>query len=171
MRGDEDSSLRLVYITPEKFSMSQQMRNVMEQCNRNGRLQRIVIDEAHCVSEWGHDFRPDYKKLSNIKTLFKNVPIMALTATAKPLVRADIRNILQISKSHMFIQSFNRANLEYEVRKKEKKKSTENIVAFIKQRMGQTGIVYCLSKHRCEDLAEKLRDAHINAAPYHAGKL
>jgi len=103
--------LRLVYITPEKFSMSQQMRNVMEQCNRNGRLQRIVIDEAHCVSEWGHDFRPDYKKLSNIKTLFKNVPIMALTATAKPLVRADIRNILQISKSHMFIQSFNRAIL------------------------------------------------------------
>ena len=142
----------------------------MQRSFQNGKLSRIIIDEAHCVSEWGHDFRPDYKMLGALKSKLPGVQIMALTATATPRVRRDIRNILQINEAYTFMQSFNRPNLRYEVRKKEKKKSAENIATFIKENYpGETGIIYCLSKNRCEEMAAKMQDFKIKALPYHAG--
>ena len=162
-------STRLIYITPEKFSKSRRMLNEMKKCRQNGQLDRVVIDEAHCVSEWGHDFRPDYKTLANLKTELDNVPIMALTATATRRVRRDIRTILNIPKCYLFIQSFNRPNLRYEVRPK-KKAYQEELIKLIKEKYRkQTGIIYCISKSRCEDMATALSNEGIRARPYHAG--
>ena len=159
----------LIYITPEKFSRSGRIRTEMRQCRQNGRLSRVVVDEAHCVSEWGHDFRPDYKLLASLKQELDNVPIMALTATATQRVRKDIRAILNIPNSYIFCQSFNRPNLLYEVRSK-KKAYQEEIISFIKEKYrGETGIIYCISKLRCEDMAESLNKEGIRAKPYHAG--
>jgi RecQ family ATP-dependent DNA helicase len=166
---EETPAAQLIYITPEKYSKSGRIRSEMKRCRQNGFLNRVVIDEAHCVSEWGHDFRPDYKMLGTLKQELNNVPIMALTATATKRVRQDIRKILGIRHSYIFIQSFNRPNLIYEVRQK-KKNYQEELVNFIKENYrGETGIVYCLSKHRCEDMAECLNKEGIRAKPYHAG--
>ncbi|EKX42094.1 BLM RecQ DNA helicase family member, partial [Guillardia theta CCMP2712] len=171
LRGvKEGINCQLIYITPEKFAHSQRLQNEMQRSFQNGKLSRIIIDEAHCVSEWGHDFRPDYKMLGALKSKLPGVQIMALTATATPRVRRDIRNILQINEAYTFMQSFNRPNLRYEVRKKEKKKSAENIATFIKENYpGETGIIYCLSKNRCEEMAAKMQEFKIKALPYHAG--
>lgn len=166
--GDK-APAQIVYITPEKYAKSGRIRSEMKKCRSAGMLSRVVIDEAHCVSEWGHDFRPDYKMLGSLKTELDNVPIMALTATATSRVRKDIRQILHIPNSYIFVQSFNRPNLMYEVRIK-KKAYQEDVIKFIKEKYkGETGIVYCLSKHRCEDMAESLSKEGINARPYHAG--
>lgn len=169
IKEGETPNAQIIYITPEKYSKSGRMRSEMKRCRQNGMLSRVVIDEAHCVSEWGHDFRPDYKMLGSLKTELDNVPIMALTATATKRVRKDIRHILHIPDSYIFVQSFNRPNLMYEVRIK-KKAYQEDVIKFIKEKYkGETGIVYCLSKHRCEDMAESLTKEGINARPYHAG--
>ena len=169
LQNPDSPEAKLIYITPEKFSKSHRMRSEMAKCAQRGMLKRVVIDEAHCVSEWGHDFRPDYKLLGCLKEQLNGVSIMALTATATERVRTDIRRILDIPKSYMFIQSFNRPNLLYEVRQK-KKAYLEELIDFIKEKYkGETGIVYCLSKHRCEEMAESLSKAGIRAKPYHAG--
>lgn len=162
---------KLLYVTPEKITASQALISVFSDLYSRGLLARFVIDEAHCVSTWGADFRPDYRKLGRLRELFSGVPIMALTATAPPQVRDDIYNQLKMNKrtGKTFIQSFNRPNLQFEVRTKSKGCIGE-ICSLIKKKFpGQCGIIYCLSRNDCESVAEKLRDNSLMSAPYHAG--
>ena len=163
---------QLLYITPEMINKSQAMISIFRDLYQRDRLARIVIDEAHCVSQWGHDFRPDYKQLGEIRQQFKGVPVIALTATATENVKIDVIHNLGIQNCEVFTQSFNRPNLSYEVRVKGKGKDVLDSIAqtIMKSYRGQSGIIYCLSKKNCEDLAEKLRNQHsIKAHHYHAG--
>ena len=129
----------------------------------------FAIDEAHCISEWGHDFRPEYRRIRTIiDNIGKKVPIIALTATATPKVQSDIQKNLAIEKADVFISSFNRSNLYYEVREKTKDVDKE-IVKFIKSHPNKSGIIYCLSRKKVEELAEFLQANKIRALPYHAG--
>lgn len=162
---------KLIYVTPEKITRSPAFFELLSSLAKRKMLQRFVIDEAHCVSQWGHDFRPDYKELAIFKERFPDVPIMALTATATPEVREDIKVQLRISRHCvMFKQSFNRTNLAYEVRKK-KKNVVDEIAMEIKTiHQGEAGIIYCFSQRDCVTIAETLaRKHHLRALPYHAG--
>jgi len=160
----------LLYVTPEKITSSNQLLDALTSVYNQGKLQRFVIDEAHCVSQWGHDFRPDYKKLSLLRTKFPNVPMMALTATATPRVRTDILFQLKMKDPKWFLSSFNRSNLKYEVRQKKGKSVIKEISDVILANFKkQSGIVYCLSKRDCDQTATALVQAGIKAAPYHAG--
>ncbi len=127
----------------------------------------FAIDEAHCISEWGHDFRPEYRRLRQIFQAISDVPIIALTATATPKVQQDIQKNLNMLDAQVFKASFNRANLYYEVRPK--RNVEKEIIKYIRQRKGKSGIIYCLSRKKVEQLAEVLRVNGINALPYHAG--
>ncbi|EPE04779.1 atp-dependent helicase sgs1 [Ophiostoma piceae UAMH 11346] len=162
--------LQLLYVTPEMINKSQQFLSGLTTLYRNKKFARIVIDEAHCVSQWGHDFRPDYKALGNVRRQFPNVPVMALTATATPNVIVDIMHNLSIEGCDVFSQSFNRPNLYYELRSKGKG-CIDSIGALIRDNYsGQTGIVYTLSQKSTVSLAEKLRkDYGVSAHHYHAG--
>ena len=162
---------KLLYVTPEKINASCALENMFQSLNKRGLLARFVIDEAHCVSMWGSDFRPDYRKLGKLRDLFPNVPIMALTATAPPKVREDIIDQLKMNKStsRTFIQSFNRPNLKFEVRNKGKGCLTDICNMIRAKFKGQCGIIYCLSRSDCHNVAENLREQGINGAPYHAG--
>lgn len=132
-------------------------------------ISRFVIDEAHCVSQWGHDFRPDYKKLSILRKRFKKVPLMALTASATPRVRSDILQQLGITKCKWFLSSFNRVNLKYVVVPKSSN-TIEDMVTFIKSRYNSaSGIIYCLSRKECEEISQQMSQKGIKSAPYHAG--
>lgn len=164
--------IQLLYVTPEMISKSQAIVNAFKDLHRRGKFARMVIDEAHCVSQWGHDFRPDYKLLGEVRQQFRGVPAMALTATATENVKVDVIHNLGITGCEIFTQSFNRPNLTYEVRSKGKAKDVlESMAITIKSTYkGQSGIVYCLSRQNCEDIAEKLRTEHgIKAHHYHAG--
>lgn len=165
--------VQLLYVTPEMLGKSAAMINIFEQLHRRGRLARLVIDEAHCVSQWGHDFRPDYKDLGDIRRKFPGVPVMALTATATENVKVDTIHNLGIDGCETFTQSFNRPNLHYDVRTKTKGKGNDvqDIAELIKEKHPkQTGIIYCLSRQNCEDMAKALRTQHkIKAHHYHAG--
>ncbi|OJD37955.1 family helicase [Diplodia corticola] len=164
--------IQVLYVTPEMLSKSQAMINVLKDLHRRQRLARIVIDEAHCVSQWGHDFRPDYKTLGEIRRQFLGVPVMALTATATENVKVDTIHNLGIEGCEVFAQSFNRPNLYYDVRTKGKREDIlQNIADIIKtQYRGKSGIVYCLARKKCELIAEQLRVKHgISAQHYHAG--
>lgn len=169
---DPQKFCQLLYITPEMINKSQVMVNAFRSLHQRGKLARIVIDEAHCVSQWGHDFRPDYKLLGEARRQFYGVPVIALTATATENVKVDVMHNLGMGNCEIFTQSFNRPNLQYEVRSKGKAKDVlesmaDTINTFYKR---QTGIVYCLSKKNCEDIATKLRnDYDIMAHHYHAG--
>lgn len=164
--------IQLLYITPEMISKNQLMINSFRDLHRRGKLARIVIDEAHCVSQWGHDFRPDYKMLGEVRQQFQGVPVMALTATATENVKVDVIHNLGIQDCEVFTQSFNRPNLTYEVRSKGKGKDALDSMAttistFYKN---QSGIVYCLSRKNCEKIAKQLREEYkIKAHHYHAG--
>lgn len=170
LRSHEPSH-KLLYVTPEKINCSQMLINLFHQLHSKNLLARFVIDEAHCVSMWGSDFRPDYRKLGKLRDLFPEVPIMALTATAPPKVREDIINQLKMNKRNCrtFIQSFNRPNLRFEVRVKGKNCVGEIGNLIRNQFTKQCGIIYCLSRNDCELVAEKLREHGITSAPYHAG--
>ncbi|KAF2470450.1 uncharacterized protein BDR25DRAFT_287400 [Lindgomyces ingoldianus] len=161
--------MQLLYLTPEMVSKSQRMINAIQNLYERGRLARIVIDEAHCVSQWGHDFRPDYKALGEVTRKFPGVPIIALTATATQLVRKDVMINLGIEDCRRISQSFNRPNLSYEVL--EKRQGVINSIAdLIKgQHRGECGIVYCLARKTCEGVAQKLVNLGIKAHYYHAG--
>ncbi|PVH88433.1 ATP-dependent DNA helicase [Cadophora sp. DSE1049] len=166
--------IQLLYITPELINKSTAMINALTRLYKNRKLARFVIDEAHCVSQWGHDFRPDYVALGNVRTQFPSVPLMALTATATGNVKMDIMENLKMRKCPVFVQSFNRPNLHYEVRLKKGKgvmsKMVIEIADLVKEKYKkQTGIIYALSQRGCEELAEKLVKEHqIKAHHFHA---
>lgn len=161
--------LDLIYISPEMISASEQCKRAIGKLYRDRKLARIVVDEAHCVSNWGHDFRPDYKALGYFKKEYPDIPMIALTATASEQVRLDIVHNLQLNNPVFLKQSFNRTNLYYEVLKKGKNAVFE-LCNTVKTRFkNQTGIVYCHSKNSCEQTAALMQRNGINAAYYHAG--
>ena len=163
---------QLLYVTPEMISKSQVMLNAFRGLYQRRKLARIVIDEAHCVSQWGHDFRPDYKLLGEVRQQFPGVPVIALTATATENVKIDVIHNLGIKDCETFSQSFNRPNLNYEVRSKTKAKEVLDSIAntINAKYSGQSGIIYCLSRKNCESIATKLREQYnIMAHHYHAG--
>lgn len=163
---------QLLYITPEMINKSQAMISALQDLYRRRKLARIVIDEAHCVSQWGHDFRPDYKLLGEVRQQFRGVPVIALTATATENVKVDVIHNLGIQNCEVFTQSFNRPNLSYEVRTKGKAKDVLDSIAdtINTTYRGQCGIIYCLSKKNCENIAGKLKKEYgIRAHHYHAG--
>ncbi|KAJ6201304.1 hypothetical protein J3E72DRAFT_232767 [Bipolaris maydis] len=166
---DPQQFIQILYVTPEMLSKNQRMISAFQQLHSGGNLARIVIDEAHCVSQWGHDFRPDYKALGDVVRQFPGVPVLALTATATKLVRSDVVSNLGIQGCQEFSQSFNRPNLSYEVLPKGKG-IINSIAELIKERyVGKSGIIYCLSRKSCEQVAQKLSDMGIRAYHYHAG--
>ncbi|XP_077425700.1 recQ-like DNA helicase BLM isoform X2 [Vanacampus margaritifer] len=162
--------IKLLYVTPEKVSASNRLISALHNLYERGLLARFVIDEAHCVSHWGHDFRPDYKKLNELRQKFPKVPMMALTATATPRVQTDILHQLNMTRPQVFTMSFNRANLKYAVLPKKPKKVAEDCVSWIKKHYPRdSGIIYCLSRNDCDTMAESLQRAGLFALSYHAG--
>jgi bloom syndrome protein len=160
--------IKLLYVTPEKIIRSNSLFRHLQQLYEDGMLSLFVIDEAHCVSQWGHDFRKDYTQLCILKQQFSNVPMVGLTATASEDVREDCVGQLRMKQPFLFHQSFNRENLRYEVRHKTSK-SLEEIINMIKEKYpNQCGIIYCLSQKECEEVAQMLRKSKIRAAHYHA---
>ncbi|CEL52397.1 bloom syndrome protein [Rhizoctonia solani AG-1 IB] len=159
----------LVYVTPERLEMSGDMRNILDNLMRQGELARFVIDEAHCVSTWGRDFREAYQGLGFLRQSYPDIPIMALTATANAKVRTDVITKLGIVGCVELVQSFNRPNLHYEVRKKTKGVVTD-IASFIRAHYHEkSGVIYCLSRAKCEEVAMELREKRgISARHYHA---
>lgn len=165
--------IQLLYITPEMIGKSGQLSTFLAKLHAKKRLARIVVDEAHCVSQWGHDFRPDYKNLSVVRQKYPGVPLIALTATATENVKADCIHNLGMRGCEEFKQSFNRPNLYYEIRNKKGKGSgaetVESMAELILEKYpGQTGIIYTLSRKGCEDLAAKLAAKGIRAHHFHA---
>jgi bloom syndrome protein len=173
--NNPEQYISLLYITPEMITKSAYISNTLSRLHKIGKLARIVIDEAHCVSQWGHDFRPDYVALGNVRKQYPNVPIMALTATATDNVKLDVMHQLGMKDCPEFSQSFNRPNLHYEVRRKKGKGRSKDCVAeyveLIKVKYkNQSGIIYTLSQKGTEQLATTLRNNHrIKAHHYHAG--
>ncbi|KAG9577596.1 ATP-dependent DNA helicase, partial [Aureobasidium melanogenum] len=163
--------VQLLYVTPEMLNKSGMMKTAFKDLHRKGKLARIVIDEAHCVSQWGHDFRPDYKELGMVLNEYPGVPIMALTATATENVKVDTIGNLGINGCDVFSQSFNRPNLRYYVYSKPKKSVLlDRIQEIIEdEHRNECGIIYCLSRKQCEDVAGELRARRIKAHHYHAG--
>ncbi|XP_077567025.1 recQ-like DNA helicase BLM isoform X2 [Stigmatopora nigra] len=166
----KDPILKLLYVTPEKVSASNRLISALHNLYERDLLARFVIDEAHCVSHWGHDFRPDYKRLKELREKFPNVPMIALTATATPRVQTDILHQLSMTRPQIFTMSFNRANLKYAVLPKKPKKVDEDCVTWIKKHYPRgSGIVYCLSRNDCDNMAISLQRAGLSALAYHAG--
>jgi len=165
----EKPKFNLIYTTPETIDSSIQfslnLRNIME----NNMLKRFVIDEAHCVSLWGNDFRKSYRNLSNLKEHFPTIPIMALTATATHQVRKDMVHQLKFKKYHLYTKSYFRSNLKIKIFKRDKEYYSY-LLNIVKQQFSEsTGIIYCLSRKNCDKLAGKLQTDGINAQSYHAG--
>ncbi|UIR57965.1 DNA helicase RecQ [Sphingobacterium sp. SRCM116780] len=154
---------KLLYVAPESLS---KLENV--EFLKQITVSFVAVDEAHCISEWGHDFRPEYRKIRQvINGIGEHIPIIALTATATPKVQSDIRKNLQMNDAMLFKSSFNRGNLFYEIRPK--KDVNKEIVRFVKGQPGKTGIIYCLSRKKVEEISEVLNINGIKALPYHAG--
>ncbi len=154
---------KLLYVAPESLGKGE-----TKEFLRSVKVSFFAVDEAHCISEWGHDFRPEYRRIRPMVNDIGRAPIIALTATATHKVRRDIKKSLGMLKAQDFVSSFNRPNLHYEVRPKTKDVD-KDVVRFIMQHPGKSGIVYCLSRKKVEQLAEVLRANNINARAYHAG--
>ncbi|KAI8376727.1 P-loop containing nucleoside triphosphate hydrolase protein [Choanephora cucurbitarum] len=162
-------TMQLLYITPELLNISNQLRSALDGLYQRNKLARFVIDEAHCVSQWGHDFRPDYKQLGFLKQSYPNVPIMALTATANEAVQKDVLFNLKMNNPKVLKQSFNRTNLIYQIVKKSSKTICSDMNDFIKEHPGQSGIIYCTTRNNCEQIAETLRkEFGVSIKHYHA---
>ena len=154
---------KLLYVAPESLTKEENVEFL-----KNVKISFYAVDEAHCISEWGHDFRPEYRRIRPIINMIGQAPIIALTATATQKVREDIKKILGMPDAREFKSSFNRSNLYYEVRRKNDDIDKE-IIKFIKANSGKSGIIYCLSRKKVEELAEILKANGINASAYHAG--
>ena len=154
---------KLLYVAPESLTKEDNVEFL-----KNVKISFYAVDEAHCISEWGHDFRPEYRRIRPIINLIGQAPIIALTATATQKVREDIKKILGMPDAKEFKSSFNRPNLYYEVRRKTND-IDKDIIKFIKANSGKSGIIYCLSRKKVEELAEILKANGINASAYHAG--
>ena len=154
--------LKLLYVSPEKV-----MTNSFFQLISYSKVSFIAIDEAHCISQWGHDFRPEYTQLGGLKASFPHAPIMALTATADYATRQDILTHLNLENPHRYIGSFDRPNIRYTL--EEKYKPMEQLTRFVLAQKGKSGIIYCNSRNKVERIAESLRNKGVSAAAYHAG--
>ncbi len=162
LRGLHAGQYRLLYAAPERLMLSGVMAD-LQRWNVN----LLAIDEAHCISEWGHDFRPEYRQLAGLRQLFPAVPMMALTATATERVRQDIVALLKLREPRCYVASFNRPNLTYRVLAKNK--PYEQLLDFLRARPRESGIVYCQSRKSTESVAGRLNEHGVKARPYHAG--
>lgn len=166
---DQNSPLKLIYVTPEKLAKSKLFMSQIEKMYAAGRFSRLVIDEVHCCSEWGHDFRKDYKLLHIFKREYPETPVLGLTATATPQVIMDIKKMLNIPKCQLFTGCFYRPNLVYEIRPTSSKDNIPDLVEMITGRFkNQSGIIYCLSIKETEDVASKLTSFGVECQAYHA---
>jgi ATP-dependent DNA helicase RecQ len=164
VKADIESGItKLLYVAPESLIKEEYVAFL-----RTQKISFVAIDEAHCISEWGHDFRPEYRNLKHIIKAIDDVPIICLTATATEKVQEDILKTLGITDANRFKASFNRPNLFYEVRPKTSEVE-KDIIRFVKQRIGKSGIIYCLSRKKVEEVAQILQVNGLNAVPYHAG--
>ncbi|MDW7695608.1 DNA helicase RecQ [Flammeovirgaceae bacterium SG7u.111] len=157
-----EGNVKLLYVAPESLT-----KEATIELLKKTKLSFVAIDEAHCISEWGHDFRPEYRRIKSIIEDIQNLPLIALTATATPKVRADIQKNLKIEVAKVFLSSFHRKNLFYEVMPKVQ--GRKQLIKFVQQFKGKCGIVYCLSRKKVEQIAELLKVNGVNALPYHAG--
>ncbi|MCA1659210.1 MAG: DNA helicase RecQ, partial [Verrucomicrobiaceae bacterium] len=162
LRGLHGNEFRLLYIAPERLMMASFLERLL-----NLNVAQIAIDEAHCISEWGHDFRPEYRELKKLRTHLPDVPVMALTATATERVREDILRQLKLREPRCYVASFDRPNLTYHV--VPKNAPHEQLLAFVRARPHESGIVYCASRKTADSLARNLNEDGIAAKPYHAG--
>lgn len=162
LRGLYNGEYSLLYLAPERL-----FSGTFYERLREWNVCAVAVDEAHCISEWGHDFRPEYRRLAELRTMFPDIPFLALTATATERVRQDILAQLRLANPAVMIGSFNRANLFYRVIDKER--PAAQVLAFLAERPSDSGIVYCQSRKGCESLAESLSAKGIAARPYHAG--
>lgn len=160
-----EGKTKLLYVAPESLTKESTVEFLQKV-----KVSFVAVDEAHCISEWGHDFRPEYRRIRDIVEAIGIVPIIGLTASATPKVQEDILKNLSMEKANVFKSSFNRSNLFYEVRPKINKDQTiKEIVAYLNKKKGQSGIIYCLSRKMVEQVAETLKVNGIKALPYHAG--
>ncbi len=157
-----NGEVKLLYVAPESLNKEEYIEFLLK-----ANVSFVAIDEAHCISEWGHDFRPEYRKIKNMIAQLGNLPVIALTATATPKVQIDIQKNLQMEDADVFLSSFNRKNLYYEVRPK--KETKKQLIKFLKENKGKSGIIYCLSRKKVEEIAQLLNVNGFKAAPYHAG--
>ncbi len=155
-------NVKLLYVAPESLTKEENIEFL-----KAATVSFVAIDEAHCISEWGHDFRPEYRRIKAIVAELGDIPLIALTATATPKVQLDIQKNLNMEEATVFKSSFNRTNLYYEVRPK--KEAKKQLLKFVKENIGKSGIVYCLSRKKVEEIAGFLKVNGIKAAPYHAG--
>ena len=157
-----NGNVKLLYVAPESLNKEETIDFL-----RKVNVSFVAIDEAHCISEWGHDFRPEYRRIKSMIQNLGDMPVIALTATATPKVQLDIQKNLQMEDADVFMSSFNRKNLYYEVRPK--KETKKQLIKFLKEHKGKSGIIYCLSRKKVEEIAELLNVNGFKAAPYHAG--
>ncbi|WP_052140846.1 DNA helicase RecQ [Pseudoalteromonas piratica] len=161
-QGLHQGQIKILYVAPERLLTDDFLMRL-----QHLQISLFAIDEAHCVSHWGHDFRPHYYRLGQLKQHFSHIPVMALTATADIATRTDIVMQLGLVDAHIYTGSFDRPNIRYTI--EEKFKPLSQLMRFLKEQKGQSGIIYCSSRKRVDDIAEKLVDAGYNAASYHAG--
>jgi ATP-dependent DNA helicase RecQ len=162
LRGLHQGEFRLLYVAPERLMLSGFLEDL-----KKWNVNLFAVDEAHCISEWGHDFRPEYRQIATLRGLFPNVPMMALTATATLRVRADIVKQLHLQDPKVFVASFNRPNLTYRVAAKSG--AYDQVLSFIRSRRGESGIIYVQARKTAESMASKLSADGVRALPYHAG--